>query len=124
MFDSKKKLKLILTRKWFGMILSGEKKEEYRDIKESVVSLLFNWKLSGLTRLQFTNRLKNEGDDSDLWVFLKDFEDIMTFYHAYAHDRDKLDMEFLNVKIGEAKPEWSDNWKGNVFIIKLGEIIN
>ena len=28
-----KTLKLTLTRKWFDMILRGEKKEEYREIK-------------------------------------------------------------------------------------------
>ena len=117
-----KKLKLVLTRKWFDMILSGEKKEEYRAIKKSVVSLLFDWKESGLSREQFTEDLNEYGDNSDLWVFLKDFNDDMTFYHAYSTNRDKFDIEFLSVSIGEAKPEWSDNWKGNVFIIKLGEI--
>jgi len=106
-----KKLKLVLTRKWFDMILSGEKKEEYRAIKKSVVSLLFDWKESGLSREQFTEDLNEYGDNSDLWVFLK-----------YSANRDKFDIEFLSVSIGEAKPEWSDNWKGNVFIIKLGEI--
>jgi len=118
----KKKLKLILKRKWFDMILSGEKFEEYRDIKKSVVSLLFDWKLSGLTRVKFTNDLKTNGSKSDMWEYLKDLDEIMTFYHAYAHDRDSFDIEFIGINIGEAKPEWSDNWKGNVFVIKLGKI--
>lgn len=31
--------------------------------------------------------------------------------------------EFKGLSIGEAKPEWSDNWEGDVFVIKIGKII-
>ena len=27
------------------------------------------------------------------------------------------------IRVGEAKPEWSDNAKGNFFIIELGQIL-
>jgi len=119
----KKKLKLVLKRKWFDMILSGEKTEEYRSIKPSIVSLLFNWRDSLLTMEEFIEKLNGENYNTYLCEYLKDFENNMTFYHAYSADRDKFDIEFKYVSIGEAKPEWSDNWKGKVFIIELGEII-
>ena len=32
--------------------------------------------------------------------------------------------KFDTVNIGKCKPEWSDGWKDDVFVIKLGEKIN
>jgi len=29
----------------------------------------------------------------------------------------------LGIDVGKAKPEWSDNWQGDVFIISLGKIL-
>ena len=37
-----KTLTLSLKKKWFDMIMSGEKKEEYRDIKPHYIARLFN----------------------------------------------------------------------------------
>lgn len=30
----------------------------------------------------------------------------------------------VGIERGKAKPEWSDNWQGDVFIIKLGNVIS
>jgi hypothetical protein len=91
-------LHLTLKKKWFDMIASGEKKEEYRVMKTY-------W----CTRL------------NPLPPF-KEF-DVIEFRNGYAKDAPKLTVKFEGIQIGAAKPEWSDNWQGDVFKIKLGEII-
>ena len=40
-----------------------------------------------------------------------------------AKNAPRFEIEFKGISIGKAVPEWSDNWQGNVFVLKLGEII-
>lgn len=91
-------LHLTLKKKWFDMIDSGEKKEEYRQIKEY-------WK----TRLGRC---------------CARHYDIVVFRNGYAKNSPKITFECLGIVIGIPKPEWSDNWKEDVFIIKLGNKIS
>jgi len=93
-------LHLTLKKKWFDMIASGEKKEEYREIKPY-------W----IKRMHF-----------DIWN-TKPF-DYIEFKNGYGKNAPKIRLECNKIEIGKAKPEWSDNCKGDVFIIKLGEILN
>lgn len=101
-------LKLTLKRKWFDMIAFGEKKEEYREIKPY-------W----LVRL--TNQKGNSLSHSHLWEFKQ--YDIIEFKNGYSKDAPSMLVECKGITVGMAKPEWSDNWQGGVFVIKLGEII-
>lgn len=94
----KRVLHLTLKKKWFDMIASGEKKEEYREIKPY-------W----IKRLKF-----------DLWDS-KPF-DLIVFKNGYGANVPKMTVELKRICVGRAVPEWSDNWQGDVFIIKLGEI--
>ena len=64
-------LKLILELIWFLEIRDKDKREEYREITPYYVSLLFNWKKSGLSKQEFADRLKKEGNVSELWKDLK-----------------------------------------------------
>lgn len=105
---TRKSLNLTLKKKWFDMILSGEKSEEYREIKDY-------WK----TRL--TNQKKGWARPESQWTF-NEFDSII-FKNGYAKDAPTFEIECLGIKIGDAVPEWSDNWQGKVFIIKLGKII-
>lgn len=88
-------LKLVLKRKWFDMIASGEKKEEYRDLTK-----------------YWTKRI------------LKDYPWLMvTFYLGYAKDRPSMTFTIASITVGEGKPEWgAESWK-RYFVIKLGERI-
>jgi hypothetical protein len=95
----KKILHLTLKKKWFDMIASGEKKEEYREIKPF-------W----ITRLKF-----------DL-LTTKPF-DYVIFRNGYSKNAPQIKCKMLGICIREAKPEWSDNWQGDVFVIKLGDKI-
>ena len=100
-----KTLHLTLKKKWFDMIASGVKKEEYREIKSY-------WD----KRLMELNDL---GEITDK----KDF-DIIQFRNGYSKDAPVLIVEFKGVVFGEAKPEWSDNAKGMYYVISLGKILN
>lgn len=109
-------LKLVLKHCWYDMIEAGHKPEEYRAIKESIVSKLFHWQNSSFTKEEFTNHLHTV-PSSLIYHYAKKFKTV-TFYRGYTST--KLTVEFKGLSIGEAVPEWSGNWKGKVFIIKLG----
>jgi hypothetical protein len=87
------------------MIASGEKKEEYREIKP-------HWKV------RLTDQKKEWARPQSQWKF-KEF-DFVEFKNGYGKDAPTITVECKGITIGGAKPEWSDNWQGDVFIIKLG----
>jgi len=95
-------LHLTLKKKWYDMIASGEKKEEYRENKQY-------WR----TRLQ---------RNSSLGMITKEF-DVVVFKNGYSKNAPTIKVECKGVSTGKAKPEWSDNHQGEVFVIKLGNIL-
>ena len=100
-------LHLTLKKKWFAMIDSGEKKEEYRAIKP-----------------YWINRLCNKiGYDMGENNCFKKY-DAIKFRNGYAKNAPTITLKWLGCGFGNAKPEWSDNYQEKVFIIKLGEKIN
>ena len=109
-------LHLTLKKKWFDMILSGEKKEEYREIKKHWAVRLIN------PMCLCTWGDKVEIYKSDVFYTFKGF-DVVKFTNGYAANAPSLLIECKGIEIGTAKPEWSDNWQGEVFKIKLGEIL-
>jgi hypothetical protein len=82
------------------MIASGEKKEEYREIKPY-------WAKRFLSHDTLLNPY--------FYVL---------FRNGYSKNAPEILVECKRIDVGLAKPEWSDNWKGQVFIIKLGDIIS
>ena len=117
------KLKLVLKYKWFDMIESLIKKEEYRSIKPSVISKLFDLKKSNKTAIEFMDLLIKNPTDISLWEYLKPFESIV-LYRAYSKGRKEMELRIISITVGKAVPEWSDNWPGDVFVLKLGNIIS
>lgn len=103
-----KTLHLTLKKKWFDMIASGEKKEEYREIKPFWIRRLHTI---------YKSDKSVEGNHQ------KPFDKVF-FRNGYASNAPTMEVEFKGLDIGPAKPEWSDNWQGDVFIIKLGDIIS
>lgn len=104
------------------MILSGEKPEEYRDIKESMISILFNWKKSGKTRKDFVEDLSFDVHYPAYWSWLKEF-DTITLSNGYAKNRDQFVIEFKNIAIKEGKTEWGAEKSKKYFVLELGKII-
>jgi len=92
------------------MILSGEKTEEYREVKRYWIHRLCN-------EVEYET---NWGD----WNAIFNKFDTITFKNGYQKNAPEMVVEFKGIDIGEAKPEWSDNWQGDVFRIKLGAILS
>lgn len=128
-------LHLTLKKKWFDMIASGEKKEEYREIKPHWASRLLDF--SGYhaeTKDDFKNLaadiafdVRNGHNASDVFkaYFTRIHEfDTIVFRNGYASNAPTITVECLGIDIGPAVSEWSDNWQGNAFRIKLGKIIS
>lgn len=92
------------------MIASGEKLEEYREIKTY-------WKRRLIIGLLCQHWGKGE------FIFTPKYYDAVEFKNGYSKTSPTMLVEFKGIDIGKAKPEWSDNWKGDVFRIKLGKIL-
>lgn len=109
-------LHLTLRRKWYDMILSGVKKEEYREIKPY-------W----CKRLIYDNMWQTiEGNPviykSALLHTFKHF-DIIRFTNGYSKNAPTFDIECKGISIGVGNPEWGAPTE-QVFILSLGKIIS
>lgn len=119
-----KTLHLNLKKKWFDMILSGEKTEEYRDITEYWVRSLINPTDEGVT-VQGVLYAINHPTET-LWINdyfeFKDF-DTITFSNGYSKNRPQFVIEFKGLEIREGNPEWGAEPEERYFVLKLGDLI-
>lgn len=106
MEKKEKKLHLTLIKKWYDLIESGEKKEEYREIKE-----------------YWINRLTTFNESENLDYEFKKFSSVI-FKNGYQKNAPMMEFEILEITEGIPKLEWSDNTHETYFIIKLGKRIN
>ena len=90
-------LYLTLKKKWYDMILSGEKTEEYREIKK-----------------YWTVRLKD-------FLVKKSF-DYIIFKNGYAKNAPTMKVELIKIDFGISKLKWSDK-EDNCYVLYLGEVI-
>lgn len=102
-------LHLTLKKKFFDMILKGEKKEEYREIKMYWAQRL----MDGFPKTFGIDRLNPD---------FKDFKEI-EFRNGYGKNAPTMTVECRGVKIGMTKSEWCDDGEKESFIIQLGRII-
>lgn len=89
-------LHLNLHKKWFEMIISGIKKEEYREMKP------------------YWNKIFLAG---------KEFKTI-TFSNGYTKNRRQFTIEFLGLQNGFGIELWGAPHCERVWILKLGNIIS
>jgi len=111
-------LHLTLKKKWFDMILSGEKKEEYREIKDFWLKRLFK---------EYHTHFKKEDFNMVLVVnerafVLKKFTHII-FRNGYSKDAREMLVEFRGLTTGEGNEKWGGGGGEELLIIKLGEIL-
>jgi len=95
--NTKKTLHLNLRRKWFDMILSGEKKEEYREFVPY-------W----MTR--FAN-IRNASEPTTT----------ITFSHGYSKNRDQFVVRLKTIWIRKGRPEWGADVGKDYFVLEIGE---
>ena len=88
-------LHLTIKKKWFDMILSGVKTEEYRDINP-----YYNLRLIG-----------------------REYDSVV-FRNGYARDAPSLTIELKTIRFGTGKPEWGAEEGKTYFVLYLGKIIN
>ena len=92
-------LVLTIKKKWFDMICSGEKKEEYREIKpyyESRFMNAFGFVLVG-GQMVYGECVPEE--------IRKDWPVPVIFRNGYSQNSPQVTV-YCNLKFGEGKPEW------------------
>lgn len=124
-------LHLNLKSKWFDMILSGEKKEEYREIKDFWVkrfisdilvhNRLFTNDIKAICKNGGSFQLSNVENPNEKIKF-KNYKTII-FSNGYSKNRRQFMIELLSIKIDFGKSELGANPNQKYFVLKLGEII-
>jgi len=105
-------LHLTLNKKWFGMILSGEKKEEYREIKPY-------WKSRLCISTPEGQPLTDDYKGSCLW---SQWDDIV-FKNGYSKNSPTMRVRIKNVRIGEGYSLWGAEPNKEYFVFELGDIL-
>lgn len=125
-------LPLTLKKKWFDMILSREKKEEYRDINDYWARRLFyfchevEWQCWEEMLCDMRDPyLRHRGPDDLLSFFGAQFRgwQAIHFVNGYGRDRPSFDVAVENISIAQGKQEWGAQAGQYYFVICLGEIL-
>lgn len=116
-------LHLTLKKKWFDMIASGEKKEEYREIKTYWAARLVD-ELDEPTRFELQEGMA-------FWLkglvwSARSFQhyDIVQFKNGYARNAPMIQFEVKNIKADFGKEKWGAEYGKPYFVIELGDKIN
>ena len=121
-----KTLDLVLKQKWFEMIASGEKTEEYREIKPYWICR-FCYKASRTYPIPWMSMVVNAQNPEYLKKALKMRTMVLwkfthvTFHLGYSKDRPSMTFAIKEIVIDEGKEEWGALPGETYFVIKLGE---
>lgn len=110
-----KTLHLTLKKKWFDMILTGEKKEEYREIKPYWIKRIasaWNFLDSDLTYWENGNEMFESVEF-----------DVIIFKNGYSKNAPEMEIECKGIEMGLTKSHWCDDGEKKVFVIMLGKIL-
>lgn len=125
-----KTLDLVLKRKWYDMIASGEKTEEYREIKSYWIRRLLEEKVPGLFTYENIGRIRADylvGMELLLQYYLEEGlvrnkgYDTVTFHLGYSKDCPSMTFKIKDIVISRGKQEWGAVYGEYYFVIKLGE---
>lgn len=110
-----KVLHLTLKKRWFDMIASGEKKEEYREFKPYWV-----------TRLGYWHESSGNPADNGYWDagFEEPYFTHAEFRNGYQKNAPRLFVEIEDYYLAMGKSQWGAISNQEYFVIKLGNIIN
>ncbi len=109
-------LKLTLKKKWFDMILSGEKTEEYRDIKPYFESRLIDKN----EQMRSESPSLGEYYPSD-FIAWKDF-DFVLFTNGYSKNSRIMLVELKGMGIAKGNPKWGAEKDKDYYVISLGDV--
>jgi len=115
-------LHLTLKKKWFDMIASGEKPEEYREIKK-----YWAVRLCGSSQYNGNDKGLLPKDKSTYWngFYPINFEkyDYVKFTNGYGKNAPTKVVEFKGIEIRTGNHEWGAEPGKEYFVIKLGNIL-
>lgn len=107
-------LHLTLEKKWFEMTKSGQKTEDYREIKPYWVSRLCD-RHDGAIGGDLMDRHKVRSFTFKKFTHTR-------LVNGYGTDKPVIVTENLGISIGRGRPEWGAPEDEDVFIIKHGRI--
>lgn len=105
---------LHIKKKWFDLILSGDKKEEYREIKPYWSKrLCHSWDAYGVC---WSNK-------KERWDY-KEFSEI-EFRNGYGKEARRCRVTYNGLDVGIARPGWGDElFDSKVFRLHLGDVVS
>lgn len=128
-------LKLTVTKEFFDLIKSGEKSEEYREIKPYWVERLtqiskkenYTSKEASESLLNDKNSFPNNWGSEEypvrpMYCFPKEYSHI-EFKNGYSKDAPTIITECKGISIGKPTKQGSQLFKDDVFIISLGAVV-
>lgn len=110
-------LHLTLKREWFDMILRGEKKEEYRELKPYWAVRLMT---GGTIPYCFCESCVNMYNADNMFC---DF-DMIRFTNGYSKDARSMDVQCNFITIDYGMLTWGAPEGERVFVILLGDIVS
>ena len=122
-------LKLTLKKKWFDMILSEKKTEEYREIKDYWSKrLVAKVKVFGdylpLNKFMINNGFSYQITkirNPNMLVKFKEY-DLIEFKNGYSKNSPQFTIELKGINIGKGKNDWGAENDKLYFVLKLGKI--
>lgn len=119
-------LHLNLKKKWFDMILSREKREEYREVKPYWIKRLIysdhHEEVNCLKSLKDALYLCSERGDSEYMIFRTDINTIV-FRNGYSKNAREMKVRCNGIYLGKTFKKWSDQDNVDAFVISLGKIL-
>ena len=116
----KKVLNLVIAKKWFNMIVSGEKSEEYREIKPYWVARLFQNNSNNVDVQYLASALAGRTDllkkyiDAEK-IVLKQYTHVL-FINGYRKDSKRIEKEIESITIDKPKKGLCpDQWLNQAF---------
>ncbi len=96
---------LPIMKKWYDMILSGDKKEEYRDFKT-----------------YYHKRFQTAGMIADDAFTLIPGEYLVCFRNGYSSSSPQF-FAYCTLRVGTGKPEWGAEEGKNYYILQISKIV-
>ena len=116
---------LPIKKKWFDMIRSGEKKEEYREIKSYYTSRLHNeiQILDSFGQLNYVKQFSYFNEEgNDVVTKIKDgnmqFYVDVKFRNGYSNNSPSFDAT-CRVTIGQGNPKWGAEPNKEYYILRI-----
>lgn len=118
-------LRLNLKSKWYNMIESGVKTEEYREIKDFYLTRLIDDSIIKVYNdLGFDGKksifARIEKEHGDLTSFIKKYDQVV---FVYGYTKKTMTFEVKEIKIDTGNTDWGAEEGKEYFIIRLGKRI-